>query len=251
MQQSSLVSQQFGNQAQAYLRSAVHAQGAELQRMTDLARASAALHALDLGCGAGHVSFALAAGGATVTAYDVSPKMLEVVGQEAQRRACRLSLRQGQAERLPFADASFDLVASRFSAHHWEDVPAALAEVRRVLKPGGQCILVDVIAPPQPLFDTVLQTVEILRDPSHVRDYSASQWREMALQAGLACGEFMQWKLTMVFDVWIARMNTSLQRADAIRDVFDQAAQEVRSYFNVQPDYSWDMDVMWLAMTAP
>ena len=251
MQQSTLASTQFGNNALAYLSSGVHAQGADLQRVAALAAEGRHSDVLDLGCGAGHVTFAAATAGASVVAYDVSQPMLDVVEQEARRRELgRVQTRRGPAEQLPFADATFDLVVTRFSAHHWSDVPAAMREVRRVLKSGGKLVVIDVVAAADPLYDTVLQTVEILRDFSHVRDYGIKEWRDMLNQSGFCVATIDQWKLTMEFNVWIARMRTDELRTAAIRDVFAKATQEVRNYFNVQADCSFDLDVAWLETAA-
>lgn len=251
MERNTLATRQFGAVAPAYLTSAVHARGADLQRLTELARRSPRLAALDLGCGAGHAGFALAEGGAEVTACDPTREMLAVVEAEAQRRGLdTLRTRQGRAERLPFQDATFDLVATRFSAHHWSDVPAALAEAGRVLKPGGNLIVIDVVAPESPQFDTILQTVEILRDASHVRDYRVSEWRAMLRSAGFQAPAADAWSLVMEFKTWTERMRTSELRADAIRDVFGQAGAEAREYFQVQADGSFTIEVAWLQALA-
>src|SRR6185437_12969138 len=133
--------------------------------------------ALDLGCGGGHVSFAVAPHVCEVVAYDLSAEMLAVVATAAHERGLRnLATQQGVAERLPFADASFDYVFSRWSAHHWRDLEAGLREAARVLKPGGTAVFIDTATPAQALLDTFLQAIELLRDPSHVRDYSQVEW---------------------------------------------------------------------------
>ena len=81
--------------------------------------------------------------------------MLDVVAQSAAERGmANIRTEQGKAESLPFADGEFDFVFSRYSTHHWRDVGLALREVRRVLKPGGVAIFVDVAAPGQALPDT-------------------------------------------------------------------------------------------------
>lgn len=251
MDQSTLASRQFGAVASAYLTSAAHAQGADLRRLTELTRGAPGLVALDLGCGAGHAAFALAEGGARVTACDPTPEMLTVVEDEARRRGLdAVQTRRTAAERLPFQDATFDLVVTRFSAHHWADVPGALTEAARVLKPGGGLIVIDVVASESPLFDTLLQTVEILRDASHVRDYRVSEWRAMFQAAGFQSPAADAWTLPMEFATWIARMRTPVLRADAIRDVFDQASPEAREHFQVQPDGSFTIEVAWLQATV-
>ncbi|MBH2798221.1 class I SAM-dependent methyltransferase [Serratia marcescens] len=124
------VDRQFGEQANAYLTSAVHAQGKDLQRLAQLLAPHADARLLDLGCGAGHASFTAAARVAQVVAYDLSAQMLAVVKQAAAEKGLgNIQLQQGVAESLPFEDASFDLVISRYSAHHWHDVGQALREV--------------------------------------------------------------------------------------------------------------------------
>lgn len=177
--------------------------------------------------------------------------MLGVVATEATRRELpNITTRQGSVDQMPFADASIDLVVTRFSAHHWRDVRAGLAEIRRVLKPAGTLVVIDVVAAENALFDTVLQTVEILRDASHVRDYRLSEWIAMLQAAGLTVGDNDRWLLPMVFDTWVARMRTPELRVAAIRDVFAQASDEVRQYFRVQPDGTFNIDVAWIQAMA-
>src|SRR5882757_2173445 len=129
-----LVDRQFGARAAAYLTSAVHAQGADLEALAALVDNHKTARVLDLGCGGGHVSFKVAPRAREVVAYDLSAEMLGVVANAATERGLtNLITRQGVVERLPFEDASFDYVLSRFSAHHWQDVDAALREALRVL----------------------------------------------------------------------------------------------------------------------
>jgi ubiquinone/menaquinone biosynthesis C-methylase UbiE len=247
MDQHQLAAEQFGTTAQAYLTSAVHAQGADLQRLRELGRTLSGALALDLGCGAGHAGFALAEAGMQVTAYDLSAPMLDVVAQEAQRLGLSgLQTLQGPAEHLPFDAAAFDLVVTRFSAHHWFDLPAALREVRRVLRPDGMLVVIDAVAPESPLLDTLLQTVELLRDASHVRDYRVSEWRAMLQAAGFDAPHADGWTLPMAFDTWVARMRTPALRVQAIRDVWDRAAAQAKQHFQVQADGSFLLNVAWL-----
>lgn len=246
MKQSTLAAEQFGATANAYLSSAVHSQGVDLQRLGTLVRGMQEPVALDLGCGAGHAGFAMAQAGAQVTAYDISAEMIAVVKGEAERRRLNIRTMQGPAERLPFADATFDLVATRMSAHHWSDVPAAMAEVRRVIKEGGTLVVIDVTAPESPLLDTVLQTVELLRDASHVRNYRVSEWTAMLHAAGFGEPATDAWTLRMEFDVWVARMRTPEVRVKAIRDVLAHAAEEAKAHFQIKDDNSFDLYVAWM-----
>jgi ubiquinone/menaquinone biosynthesis C-methylase UbiE len=244
MQQQAVVAQQFGNTASAYLTSSVHAQGADLSMLREMAAALPKRPVvLDLGCGAGHAGFAVAPVAESVTAYDLSPQMLAVVAGAARERGLdNLVTRQGDVAELPFADASFCMVVTRFSAHHWLDVPAALREIKRVLKPRGVVVIIDITAPETPLHDTTLQAVELLRDGSHVRDYRPSEWLRMLDDAGLKAERVNDWKLQMKFDEWTARMRTPAERVTAIRSLLHSAPQETRDYFAMQPDDSFTID---------
>ena len=247
MDQQELTVRQFGARATQYLTSTVHASGADLERLESIARELEPARALDLGCGAGHASFALAAGGARhVIAYDPSADMLAVVAQEAAKRGhANIETRVGAAELLSFENGSFDLVVTRYSAHHWANVPRALAECARVTAPGGRLIVVDLVAPETPLFDTSLQVIEFLRDASHVRDYRVSEWRAMHSAAGFIEQSFTSWKLPMEFKSWIERIGTPQPRVAALHAVFAALPTEVREYFQVAPDLSFVTDSAW------
>jgi ubiquinone/menaquinone biosynthesis C-methylase UbiE len=253
MDQQHLAARQFGSTAASYLTSSVHATGADLDRLADLVQRSQASSVLDLGCGAGHASFAMARGGARrVVAYDLAAQMLHVVAAEAATRGyAQIETCAGPAERLALEDASFDVVVTRYSAHHWLDLRRAIREVARILKPGGTLVVIDVLAPETPLLDTVLQTVEILRDPSHVRNYRESEWRALFESAGFSVPLVHRWKLPMEFNGWVARIATSNSRIEALKVVFDELPTEARDYFAVTRERSFSIDAGWLEARLP
>jgi ubiquinone/menaquinone biosynthesis C-methylase UbiE len=248
MDQRNLSARQFGDTAANYLSSAVHATGADLDALTELTRQLGPRRALDLGCGAGHVAFALArAGAADVVAYDFSDRMLAVVKREASARAHEgITIAQGPAEKLPFADTNFQLVVSRFSAHHWSSVPSALAEVARVLTPNGTLLIIDALAPESPLLDTTLQSLELLRDMSHVRNYRLSEWRAMLHESCLVERNHRAWKLSLEFQSWVQRIATPPRRIQALHALIDDMPSEARDYFAVTADRSFRIDAGWI-----
>jgi len=248
MDQHELAAKQFGATAEQYLSSAVHAAGADLERITARVTASAPVRVLDLGCGAGHASYAAARGeAAEVVAYDLASPMLALVDSQARARGHeQVRTVRGSADSLPFADAAFGMVVTRYSAHHWLDVRRALGEAARVLTPGGTLIVIDVLAPENALLDTVLQTVELLRDLSHVRDYRESEWLTLLGASGFSTQNTERWKLHMEFAGWIDRIGTPPQRAAAIKVVLDALPGEARSYFDVAGDHSFVIDADWV-----
>ncbi|CAM4158755.1 sam-dependent methyltransferase YafE [Yersinia intermedia] len=241
------VERQFGDQANAYLTSAVHAQGKDLQRLTTLLQPHSDARLLDLGCGAGHASFTAAAVVKSVVSYDLSAQMLQVVSQAAMdKKLTNIDVQQGLAESLPFDDQSFDIVISRYSAHHWHDVGQALREVKRVLRPGGKVIFMDVVSPGHPVLDIYLQTVEVLRDTSHVRNYSPGEWLARVTDAGLVINEVTTDRLYLEFSSWIARMRTPQYFAIAIRELQKSASDGVIKHYEIQPDGSFTSDIMMI-----
>ena len=246
-----LVSKQFSPRAAAYVQSAVHAQGEDLKELAEFASANRFARALDLGCGGGHASFALAPHVGEITAYDLSAEMLSAVAAEAARRGfANLKTQQGTVEKLPFADASFDFAVTRFSAHHWHDIRAGLREARRVLKLGAPAMFLDVFAPANPLLDTFLQTFEMLRDPSHVRDYSVAEWTNMLREAGFDPSAATERRIHIDYAQWIARMQTPKVYADAIRALQKDMSEDVLKHYAIEADGSFMLDVMSMKAVA-
>lgn len=243
-----MVAQQFSAQAAAYVTSPVHARGEDL---TDLvARIGECRHArvLDLGCGAGHVSFHLAPQAGGVIAYDLSPSMLQIVEREAaQRGLSNIATAQGGVEKMPFASGSFDWVVSRYSAHHWSDLRAGLREARRVLAANGRAVFIDVVTPGLPLLDTHLQTMDLLRDPSHLRNYSIDEWVAALQAAGLQPEPPTRRRIGIDFASWVQRMGTPPLHVQAIRSLQSHMPAEVLRHFAVEPDGSFMLDTVTIA----
>jgi len=249
--QEDVIAGQFGPRAQAYVESAVHSQGADLEALRRRLIEAGPQKALDLGAGGGHVAYLLAAHAREAVAVDLSPDMLRAVAAQAQVRGlANLATVEAAAEDLPFADASFDFLASRFSAHHWRDFGAGLRQARRVLRNGAPAIFIDVIAPGLPLFDTHLQTIESLRDPSHARDYALAEWMQALAQARLGVQACQTWRLRMDFAVWTERMATPELNRQAIRALQAAASDETRAYFAMERDGSFLLDVAMIEAKA-
>jgi ubiquinone/menaquinone biosynthesis C-methylase UbiE len=192
----SLVQRQFGANAANYATSVVHAKGASLGRLVDLVRPQKHWHALDIATGAGHTAAAFAPHVARVIASDITPEMLAHARKlAADKGLANVETAEADAEALPFADQSFDLVTCRIAPHHFPDVTSFVAEVWRVLKPGATFALVDNIAPDAEttagISDAELREAAVtynefekLRDPSHGRALTPGEWVEIFANAG-------------------------------------------------------------------
>lgn len=243
--QHAFVVSHYAPRAESYLTSVVHSSGADLDQIESVVRGRSAARVLDLGCGGGHVSHRVAPHVAQVVACDLTPAMVESVRAAAAKRGLsNIDVRCASAEALPFEPASFDIVLCRFSVHHWKDWEQGLREARRVLKPGGTAVFSDVISPAHPLLDTHLQAIELLRDPSHVRNYSAAEWIAALGRAGLQPNGLTMRKLRMDFPVWIARTRTPPVASEAILWLQTHASAPVRDHFAIGEDGSFDLDTL-------
>lgn len=247
-----LVTAQFGPRADAYVESAVHARGEDLAALDRIVETIRPARALDLGCGGGHVAYALARHARHVAAIDLSSEMLDAVTQTAKAKGlANIETQQASVDRLPFANASFDCVVTRYSAHHWRDFAGGLGEARRVAKPGAPVIVMDVFTPGTALLDTHLQTMELLRDTSHVRNYTLAQWSDALARAGLTVKAIRTWRLDLEFESWIARMRTPAVFVAAIKALQAAAPDEVRRHFAFRENGSFTIDTMMIETVAP
>ena len=110
-----------------------------------------------------------------------------------------------------------------------------------MLAPGGLAVFVDTVALADAALDTHLQAVELLRDASHVRDRTVSEWAAALSRAGFALDGVTVRPLRMEFPAWIARAGASPLHAEAIRSLQDQAPSHVRERFAISPDGSFDL----------
>jgi SAM-dependent methyltransferase len=92
---------------------------------------------LDIACGSGNLAIPLARGAAEVTGVDIAPNLLEQARQRAAAENLKAAFDEGDAEQLPYTDASFDVVVSMFGAMFAPRPELVVAEMARVLKPGG------------------------------------------------------------------------------------------------------------------
>ncbi len=247
MPDKSLVQRQFGANAANYVTSAPHADGASLARVVALVAPQPDWRALDIATGAGHMALAFAPYVAQVTATDITEPMLaETAKLAAGKGLGNVATSVADAEALPFADATFDLVSCRIAPHHFDDVPRFINEVARVLVPGGTFALVDNIAPDAattPGFsadqlaaaDVAYNLFEKIRDPSHGRALTAAAWRGLLATSGLRiCHQEIMSK-AMVFGAWCKTMAVPSDRRSQLDQMLRTADPCLAAFLQPQP----------------
>lgn len=229
------VRRQFGSVAANYATSAVHVSGPDLAALVEAAALTGSEHVLDLGSGAGHTALALAPAARAVVGIDVTPEMVAVATDLARDRGLdNVTFRLGDVTGLPFEPEAFDLVTSRYSAHHFANPQAALAEAARVLRPGARLLLADTVAPEEPALDTYLNAVEMLRDASHVRDWRASEWVRLCEGAGLGARVIARTVVALDGAAWVQRMNTPPAKVAMLQQLLGEATPAQRAAFDIQ-----------------
>ena len=224
---------QFGKTAAAYVSSATHASGEDLERLIAVAAPRAGERALDVGCGVGHTLRRIAPLVAFAVGADATLEMMQA-GRDSVVTAPNAAFAQTDASALPFADASFDLATCRLAAHHFTDPAAAFHDVARVLRRGGRLVLVDNYAPDDPAVDAFLNELETLRDASHVRNHTIAGWRALLEGAGLRASvesDLMTTKITT--EGWLERSQTPADRADDVRRRLGDAPAAARDAFHI------------------
>jgi ubiquinone/menaquinone biosynthesis C-methylase UbiE len=243
-----LVQQQFGAHAAAYATSPVHAKGASLARLVELVKPQRDWQALDIATGAGHTAAAFAPHVAHVIASDITEEMLDEARKLAAAKGLgNMETAAADAEALPFAGARFDLVTCRIAAHHFPDVPRFVAEVRRVLKPGGTFALVDNISPDAhstPGFSVAelgdaavaYNAFEKLRDKSHGRCLSPAEWRAVIAAAGLDVLHQEVLPKSMAFAPWAARMEVDDATTARLRAMLEEGTPALKAFLKPRTD---------------
>jgi ubiquinone/menaquinone biosynthesis C-methylase UbiE len=228
---------QFGATAQDYVASPRHRAGWDLDRLVVLAEGKPDEQALDVATGGGHTALALAPTVAHVVASDLTPNMLAAAESFIREQGVtNVSFEIAEAERLPFADESFDIVTCRIAPHHFADVQAFCREVGRVLRPGGRFVLMDSTVPEDDDLDAFINEVEWRRDKTHVRSYRVSEWIGWIEAAGLSVDAVEPVERTYEWDSWTARSRMDPTEKEALQAFMLQAPQRVREFFKVVAD---------------
>ena len=127
------------------------------------AQVRSGMRVLDIACGTGEPAISLAAvlvGDGDVVGVDISPAPLKIAGERAiQRGLSNVTFQQADAHELPFRNDSFDCITSRLGIMFFSDLPRALSEMRRVLKPSGRAILLVWGPMDQPYFQTTIGAI--------------------------------------------------------------------------------------------
>ncbi len=191
----------WSTRAQAFRESPTHREGPDLELLVEMCEPGKGVTALDVATGGGHVARRLRDEGCTVVTVDPAPGMQPDV--------------IARAEHLPFADSSFDVVTCRIAPHHFEDIRKAVAELARVTR--ALLVIEDNLH-----IDEQVEQAERLRDPTHVRCYSADEWLELLVGAGLDVERVELVERKREVEDWLTRVDTPPEDAQRVRELLGE-----------------------------
>jgi SAM-dependent methyltransferase len=228
------IRRQFDQSAAAYGASPIFAQGHDLALMVEAATPTPEMTALDVGCAAGHTALAFAPQVRAVVGIDLSTAMLAEAARLAEARGvANARWQEASAAAIPYPDDTFDIVTCRMVVHHFPSLAPSLAEMARVLKPGGHLLIVDIISPEEPSLADFINAVEVLRDPSHGRDWTLSEWDAAGRAIDTPFAVVARWDLPLDFADWTARQQTPPDAVAKIERLMDNASPEARAAFSL------------------
>jgi SAM-dependent methyltransferase len=199
------LSQVWDERAQLYRDSEAHREGEDLDLIVEWSLGASGRRALDVATGGGHVARRLREAGFEVTSSDPAPAMgADVV--------CR-------AEELPFERDSFDVVACRVAAHHFDDVRQAVEEMARVSS--DLVLLADNLNLGQ-----AVEEAERLRDPTHVRCHTEAEWRDLFAAAGLTVEDSRVLDKPVSLEPWLERAGCQGDAAARVRALLGEHVQD-------------------------
>lgn len=221
----------FSAQAESFLGATVTRLPETLDMLVELAAPAAHQRWLDAACGPGVVSRALAPAVAEVVGVDATPAMVEVAQREAAADdIANVHFGVGDLEQLDFDDDAFDGALCRFTFHHLPVPGRALAELRRVVRPGGVVVVADHLADEQADAMAWSQSIERLRDPSHWLSLTPERFRRLGDELGMRLESERVVPVSLDFDDWLARGPGTELNEQRIRWLFDERPEQSRCF---------------------
>ena len=232
-----LILDQFTRQATPFNTAKTIADASALRLLVEFSGTTPNDTVLDVACGGGLVVCAFAQVAKHATGIDVTPAMLDRCRALARDKGLEnVSWDQGDVQSLPYTDATFSIVVSRFTFHHFIEPRAVLKEMVRVCAPGGRIVVADVEASADPAKADEFNRMEKLRDPSHVRAMPNSELQALFRAAGLPEPRTTAYELRDELENLLARSFPNPGDDAKIREIFAASAADDRLGIPIRRD---------------
>lgn len=203
-QQNNLVREQFTRTAQVFGDFAVASRGRNAELLASMVRAGAQDLALDVACGPGTLALRFARHVKRVYGLDLTPTILDRARDSAAVEGlANLTFVLGDAQALPFANESLDIAVTSYSLHHMADPARVIAEMARAVRRGGRVGVADIFVSEDPRSADINNRIERLRDASHTRTLTRSEFESIFAKNGLRILGAQIEEQFRVFDHWL------------------------------------------------
>jgi len=230
------IREQFSKTAAAYVEATHFSAGEDLEEAARLLKPSHDDNMLDVACGGGHMALFFAPMVRQVVASDLTMQMLKKAQEHIadEGRVDNVIFREADAEDLPFPAGSFTLLTCRIAAHHFADVPQTLREFHRVLRRGGRMMIIDTLIPSDPEIADFFQTMEKMRNPTHLKPFSEAEWTEMFDDSELILQETLIVSKTHDFQEWTKTAGLKRDQVQELNKFFMEASPKIHDYFKIE-----------------
>ncbi len=230
------IREQFGRTASAFVEATHFSEGEDLEEAVRLLKPSHDDNMLDVACGGGHMALFFAPKVRQVVASDLTMQMLKKAQEHVAEkgRIDNVVFREADAEDLPFPAGSFTLLTCRIAPHHFQDVPQALREFHRVLRRGGRMVIIDTLMPADPEIAEFFQTMETMRNPTHLKAFNEDEWRKMIQDSELILHETLIISKNHDFQEWVKTAGLNREKIQELNRFFMDAPQKIHDYFKIE-----------------
>ena len=198
------VRDRFTRTAEVFGSSILKTRAAEAEILAGMVAATTTDRAVDLASGTGALALAFAPRVQWICGLDLTPAMLAVAQRAAQdSKTTNAAFAIGNAQQIPFADASLDLALTSYALHHVPDAARVIAEMSRVLKRGGRVGVIDIFALEDSRSGEMHDRIERVRDPSHTRTLPRSEIKSLFAANGLRVSDMRVEEHAVTFDQWM------------------------------------------------
>ncbi len=223
--------ERFSQLAQGYVNSPTHSQGSDLDRLLAVAAPQADWLACDIATGGGHTALKIAPHVRRMVATDYALPMLNAARTFITAQgAANVAFVPADAENLPFAANTFDLITCRIAPHHFPDIFRFVRECARALKPGGRLVVQDHVTPDDKQAAAYVEAFEILHDPSHNRALSEDEWRGDFQDAGLSVEHVERLERADSLVTWTERQKRPPEVLEHLQIMLAQAPDAVAEF---------------------
>ncbi len=197
-----IIKEEFAKQASTLELSGIFTDSEIIEKIKDTLDITNQMTVLDLGCGPGILTSFIAPFSKIALGFDMTPEMTTKAKERCNNRKNAVFV-IGDAEYLPIKDNSFDRIVTRLTFHHFFSVEKVLSEMKRILKVGGKAIIVDIISSENKSDAEMHNSLERIRDPSHVKMLPKSELLSLVKKSGFTILSKETWIKQRYFDEWV------------------------------------------------